>query len=102
MGTRHTAGAPAAPGETLLAATRGGSSLSRRAAWGTLAVLAGLLTLHGCDNVDPIDQAAEHATQQAKENAVEMDDGTAAGPGPVDTQPEPAPDQAGTEDPPQP
>ena len=71
----------------------------RRASWGTLAVLAGLLTLYGCDNVSPIDQAAEQAAPQAQDNAVERVDGTAAGPDPLAMQPGSAPAEAEKEDP---
>lgn len=95
MRTRHPFFDP--PAETA-PATGVADRLSRRATWGTLAVLTGLLTLYGCDNAGPIEQSA----QDLKENAVRMDDGTAAGPGPVETQPGSAPDQADKEDPPQP
>jgi hypothetical protein len=75
------------------------SAASRRAIIGTLAVLTGLLTLHGCDNAGPIDQAAEQAARQAQDNAVEQVDGTAAGPDPAATQPGSAPAEAEKEDP---
>ncbi len=78
------------------------STASRRATIGTLAVLTGLLTLHGCDSAGPIDQAAEHAAQQAKEPAAGMDGGTAAGPDPAAVQPGSAPAEAEKEDPPKP
>ncbi|OJZ18523.1 MAG: hypothetical protein BGP21_14010 [Thiobacillus sp. 65-29] len=72
---------------------------SRRATLGTLAVLAGLLTLYGCDNAGPVDQAAEQAAQQVQDNAVERVDGTAAGPDPAANQPESAPVGTEKEDP---
>lgn len=75
------------------------STASRRATMGTLAVLAGLLTLYGCDNAGPIDQATEQAAQQAQDNAVERVDGTAAGPDPAATRPGSAPPEAEKEDP---
>jgi len=75
------------------------STASRRATLGTLAVLAGLLTLYGCDNAGPVDQAAEQAAQPVQDNAVERVDGTAAGPDPAANQPGSAPAEAVKEDP---
>lgn len=72
----------------------------RRATAGTLATLAGLMMLYGCDSADPVEQAAQEAvTQEMKESAVTEGDGTAAGPGPVEALPGSASDSAGTEDP---
>ncbi len=76
---------------------------ARRAAIGTLATLAGLMMLYGCERPETVEPAAQQAVaQETKEHAVDVDDGTAAGPGPVDTTPGSAPDHAGKEDPPQP